>query len=186
MPCSSKWWLFLFVGIVQGRCPMKKQVFQGVDSIKIFIQQEKRWRKWPDDFRQAKRDHPPQKEVTKAQPNQKSNLHPNQAPNTPLGIVQGLIAAVGTYWPQLSTLPIPRDARFFDWNPSTFHPKTRNRYLDPPKKYDPCEAAFDWRHKFFRFSLHDLKCPIPRFQGMDIYVESACPSLIPGTSWEKE
>lgn len=42
----------------------------------------------------------------------------------------------------------PRDARFFDWNPSTFHPKTRNRYLDPPKKYDPCEAAFDWRQRF--------------------------------------
>lgn len=35
-------------------------------------------------------------------------IQPSPEPSTkhPLGIVQGLIAAVGTYWPQLSTLPI--------------------------------------------------------------------------------
>ena len=93
----------------------------------------------------------------------------HQAAPGNLGIVQGLIAAVGTYWPQLSTIPIHRRCTFLRLkllilrlhkNPSTFHPKTRNRYMDPPKKYDPCEAAFDWRQRF-RFSLHDLVVQFP-------------------------
>lgn len=160
MPCSSKWWLFLFVGIVQGRCPMKKQVFQGVDSIKIFIQQEKRWRKWPDDFRQAKRDHPPKKKWPKRNPTKNPTFTRTKHQTAPGNRTGSHCCSRNLLTSIINPPHPPRDARFFDWNPSTFHPKTRNKYLDPPKKYDPCEAAFDWRQRF-RFSLHDLVVQFP-------------------------
>ena len=47
---------------------------------------------------------PKRSDQTPTQP----KIQPSPEPSTkqPLGIVQGLIAAVGTYWPQLSTIPI--------------------------------------------------------------------------------